>query len=237
MVGGVVAKQRDRALPRVVNRPTSESPELLDETEMAGLVVSGDYSNLDVSLVDIAASRIDGAQLTGSRLLRSRLTDCVVVASDLSGVLLDECSVTRVEFHGCRLSGLQALGTTFRHVGFFGCKLVNANFRMTSWERSEFRRCDLVDADFYGATLPESDFSGCDLSGVQLSKADLGGSRLNGSTLDRLRGADALRGVTISSDQIIPAALAVFATLNIDIDDGVAEPETPAEGPTGEARR
>ena len=34
-----------------------------------------------------------------------------------------------------------------------------------------------------------------------------------------LRGGDALRGVVISSDQLIPAALAVFASMKIRIED------------------
>ena len=79
--------------------------------------------------------------------------------------------------------------------------------------------CELVDADFYGASLPGSRFYGCDLNGVELSKSDLAGSRLHHSRFERLRGAEALRSVTIGSDQIIPTALAVFAAFDIHVSD------------------
>jgi hypothetical protein len=45
------------------------------------------------------------------------------------------------------------------------------------------------------------------------------GSQLQGSTLDSILGANSLRDVFISSDQIVPAALAVFGALGIAIND------------------
>lgn len=75
------------------------------------------------------------------------------------------------------------------------------------------------DADFYAASLPASRFLACDLTGVQISKSSLGGSRLQHSTLAGLKGADALRGVTISSDGILPAALAIFGAMGMSVAD------------------
>ena len=57
------------------------------------------------------------------------------------------------------------------------------------------------------------------VGGADLTKCDLMGSRIQRTTLGGLRGGESLRGVTISSDQLIPAALAVFASLKIRIDD------------------
>jgi uncharacterized protein YjbI with pentapeptide repeats len=215
-----VAKKGElRASPRVA-RDLAEGPAgLVDETDITDAILSGDYSGLDITLAEITACRLDHAQFTSTRLARTRLVDCLVVDSDFSGVLLEECRLTRVEFRGCRLAGLQAASVTFGDVGFFDCKMSGANFRMTVWERAEFHSCDLVDADFYGAKLPGSRFQGCDLSDVELSKSALTGSRLHGSSLDRIRGGDALRGVTIGSDQIIPTALAIFGSLNISVRD------------------
>ncbi len=82
-------------------------------------------------------------------------------------------------------------------------------------ERAELRDCNLAGSDFYAAKLPGSQILGCDLSRADLSKADLTGTRMQRSDLTDLRGGDSLRGVTISSDQVIPAALAVFASMKI----------------------
>jgi uncharacterized protein YjbI with pentapeptide repeats len=90
---------------------------------------------------------------------------------------------------------------------------------MSTWERAELAGCDLVDSDFYEAMMPDSRLVQCDLSRVQFSKCTLSGSVLVGSTLDGLRGAASLRNVTIGSQQIVPAALALFAALGITIDD------------------
>jgi hypothetical protein len=104
-------------------------------------------------------------------------------------------------------------------VGVWGIERHSSDLGAVGQESAEFRSCSLAEADFYEASLPGSRFQSCDLTAVQLSKADLTGTRLHGSTLERIHGADSLRGVIIGSDQVIPAALAVFGTLNIVVDD------------------
>ena len=208
-----------RVPPRIGEGLPKETPSLIDEARIADVAIVGDYSGTECQAAEITACRLDRVQAIGSRLIRSRLVDCIAIACDFSGAVLDDCSIRRVEFHDCRLSGLQAQHSWFKDVGFFDCRMDGANFRMTKWEAAEFRNCSLAEADFYEASLPESRFQNCDWTGVQLAKADLTGSRLHGSTLERIHGADGLRGVIIASDQVIPAALAVFGTLNIVVDD------------------
>ena len=67
--------------------------------------------------------------------------------------------------------------------------------------------------------MPDSRLLYCDLSGVELSKANLAGSHLFGSKLDGIYGGESLRDVRIGTDQIISAALAVFADLGIALWD------------------
>jgi len=208
-----------RVSPRVSADLTTPVPSLLDETQFAEMAIVGDHSDVDAELIEAISCRFDEVQLTGSRLVRCRLTDCMVTACDFSGAVLEDSSFRRVEFHGCRLSGVQAQHSSFEDVAFFDCKMDGANFKMTEWEVAELQNCDLVDADFYGASLPGCRLEGCDLSGVQLAKADLTGVSLRGSVLERIEGAESLRGVTIGSDQVIPTALVVFGALNIVVDD------------------
>ena len=215
----MATKSAARALPRIAEDLPTESPSLADEARITDVTVTGDYAAVQVKLAEIANCRVEGAQLIGSRLTRCTFVDCLGVASDFSGVVLEDCSIRRVEFRGCRFSGLQAQHSFFEDVAFFDCKIDGANFRMTEWKSAEFHDCELVDADFYGSSLPGSRFQSCDLSGAQLSKVDLNRSQLNGSRLERIQGAESLRGVIIGSDQVIPVALAVFGTLNISVDD------------------
>jgi uncharacterized protein YjbI with pentapeptide repeats len=151
--------------------------------------------------------------------VRASFVDCVIVDSDLSGVRLDDCRLERVELRRCRVSGLQATKTQFTDVAFIDCKADAASFRMTVWARAELRDCNLVESDFTGAQLPGTRLEGCDLAKADLTKSDLTGARLHRSNLQDVRGGESLRGVTIGSDQLIPAALAVFASMKIRIAD------------------
>jgi uncharacterized protein YjbI with pentapeptide repeats len=211
----VAEKAFARVPPRVSGNLTTRVPSLLAEAQFAEMAIVGDHSGVDAELIEAIACRFDGVQLTGSRLAR----DCMVTACDLSGAVFEDSSFRRVEFRGCRLSGVQAQHSLFKDVAFFDCKMDGANLKMTEWEAAELQNCALVDADFYEASLPGCRLEGCDLSGVQLSKADLTGVSLRGSVLERIQGAESLRGVTIGSDQVIPTALVVFGALNIVVDD------------------
>jgi uncharacterized protein YjbI with pentapeptide repeats len=190
-----------------------------DEDDLLGVEVSGDFAGAEYALLTLRESRIAGVVLTGSRLLRATFVDCVVADSDLSGAVFDDCRFDRVEFRHSRLSGMQAHGSRFVDVALLDCKADGANFRMTGWERAELRDTCLAESDFYGAKLRASRIHGCDLTQVELSKCDLTGSQLQRSQLDGIRGADSLRGVTIGTDQVVPAALALFTAFGITVDD------------------
>jgi uncharacterized protein YjbI with pentapeptide repeats len=212
-------KAQARNVPQLADEPLAECPMLEDDAAVADATISGDYGGSEFSLLALRGCRLAGVTLTGSRLVRGELVDCLIVDSDLSGAFLDDCRLRRVEFRGCRMSGLQAQGTAFVDVALVDCKVDGANFRMTSWERAELVDCQLVESDFYAARLPGSRVHGCDLSRAELTKCDLSGSRLQRSTLDGIRGGESLRGVTIGSAQMIPAAVAVFQAMKIVVSD------------------
>jgi uncharacterized protein YjbI with pentapeptide repeats len=208
-----------RRLPRLREEDLTVAASLGEENDLLGAVVTGDFPAAEYALVTLRECRLVGVKLIGSRLPRATIIDCVVVDSDLSGAALEDCEFERVEFQHCRLSGVQAQGSRFVDVAMLDCKIDGGNFRMTVWERGELRDSNFADSDFYAARLPASRVHGCDLSNVEFSKCDLSGSRLHGSHLEGIRGGDSLRGVTIGSDQIIPAALALFAAVGISVDN------------------
>jgi uncharacterized protein YjbI with pentapeptide repeats len=104
-------------------------------------------------------------------------------------------------------------------VGIFDSRLDGANLRMSQWERTELCNSDLSDIDFSQARLPHSRIISCDLSQADLSQAHLAGSHLTGSNVRDIRAAEALHGVTISTDQIVPAAMSLFKALRITVSD------------------
>jgi uncharacterized protein YjbI with pentapeptide repeats len=187
--------------------------------DLSEAVITGDFSGCDLVAPVFRECLLEGARFIGSTLRHARFVDCVITDSDLSGAVMEECSLARVELRNSRASGLQAPLGRFRDVGISASKVDGANFRMSSWERAEMTDSDLADSDFYGAKLPISRILRCDLRRLELSQADLAGSRLSGSQLDGVRGAAGLRRVTISADQVMPLALALFASQRIDISD------------------
>jgi uncharacterized protein YjbI with pentapeptide repeats len=215
----VTKTDEERRHPRLDDELAAEVAELDDEADVMDAVVRGDFGGSELELVSLRQCRIEGAMFLGTRLLRASVVDCVIDDCHLSGALLEECQLERVEFRRCRISGIQAPWSRFTDVAFVDCKADAASFRMTTWDRAEFRDCNLADSDFYGAKLPGSRFERCDLVKADLSNADLTGSRFQRSNLTDVRGGESLRGVTMSSDQMLPAALAVFASMKIRIED------------------
>jgi uncharacterized protein YjbI with pentapeptide repeats len=217
-----VARERPtRFLPDMEERPPVQMTRLDEPVDLSEVVLTGDFSACHLAAPVFRQCLVAGASFIGSTLRNARFVDCTLTDSDLSGAVMEECSLSRVEFRNCRASGLQAPLGRFRDVGIFSSKIDGANFRLSSWERAEITESDLADCDFYGAKLPASRILSCDLSRVELSQADLAGSRLSGSQLEDLRGAAGLRSIIVSGDQIMPLALALFASQRIEVSDEI----------------
>jgi uncharacterized protein YjbI with pentapeptide repeats len=211
----------DRSAPRLAENLPNALSRLEGDVDVTEMVLSGDFSSCRLTEPMFTECLFDRAAFTGATLRFARFVDCVVIDSDLSGAMFEECSLTRVEFRSCRASGLQAARGRFADVGLFASKLDGANFRMSEWQHAEITDCDLSESDFYEAKMPSSRIIGCDLSGAELSRSQLAGTHLGGSNLADIRGGESLRRVTISSDQIIPAAMAVFKAQRITVDDNL----------------
>lgn len=171
----------------------------------------------DVDLTDLRWTRgFLGAR--HFRLLRCR--NVVFDRCDLSGVVLEDSTLKRVEFHDCRMSGMVFAGSTLlEDVLFTGCKLNLANLRMVRGKRLEFVSSDLGEADLYGAEFESTRIRDCDLTAAELSQAKLAGLRLRNCVLHDLKGVCALSGAIVGRDQVMDIAMALFAASGIVVDD------------------
>ena len=178
--------------------------------------------------VEIVRSRLSGVRLTGLELADLRLLDVVLVDCELSGAVLVGARWERVVFTRCRASGIVAAELQGSDLRFDGCQMDQAWLRAAVLDRCELVDCDLSGADLYGSRVTRSAFRRCDLTEVEVSGSDFEAVSLHGSTVDRLRGADALHGVTIGSDQLVPLALPILRARRIEVDD---EPPDVVEDP------
>lgn len=124
-----------------------------------------------------------------------------------------------VELRRCRLSGVDLSAARLNDVHLVECKLDEAGFAGATGERLRMDSCLLPRASLVGARIEHLRLYDCDLTEVDVSGARLDGARLHGSAIERLKGADGLRGVTIDSTQVVPFALRLFAARNIGVDD------------------
>ncbi len=194
------------------------------DDEWTGVSGGGDLARIEAEDVEIHESSLVNLRLTGATLDRARISDVRFADCELSGTTLDEATLTRVEFRNCRMSGFVASRARLRDVRFVECRLDTASFRMAVTERIAFEDCDLVDADFYDAKLADgATFVRSDLTRASIDRASLAGARFGGSTLAELRGAPSLAGAAIDMSQLVPVALAVFASLGIVVDDDAAD--------------
>ena len=206
--------------PRLPSMFSAPDAALDDEVIWDGVEASG---SADVRTVatdcQITASRLTGVRFTGADHHHLRLIDVVLDDCEFSGAVLSEATFVRVEFNRCRMSGLVASGLHAQEVTWSGCKLDGVNYRAAQMEHCRWNECLMAEADFYAAKLTAVSLYGCDLTGAEFSKARCDVVNLHGSTLERIGGADALRGSCIGSNQIVALALPLFAAVGIRVDD------------------
>jgi Pentapeptide repeats (9 copies) len=201
-------------LPEV--RGAADAPALDDEWD--ALDVGGDLTGATRARLDVRGCVVR-VRASGLDAERARLNDTRFAACELSGVLLGEAQLQRVELVECRLSGADFGRAHLRDVRFTGCRLDDANLRMLDADRVVFDSCVLSRADFGAARLAHASFLDCDLTDVDFSNAQTSGVALHGSQLDGMRNARALSAARIDRDQVLPFGLRVLLEMGVVIGD------------------
>ena len=146
-----------------------------------------------------------GARMTGAHVRDTQLRDC-----DLANADLRDARLRRVEVHGGRLTGAVLSGADLGELLIEDCRADLATLAAAQLHNVRLASCDLRSTDWQEAQLRAVCFEDCDLSGADLSRGRFVDVELRGCRLDGIRGAQGLRGVTMSWDDVLGAA-AVFA--------------------------
>jgi uncharacterized protein YjbI with pentapeptide repeats len=208
-----------RQTPRFDGELAERSGDGLDHGEVIEDATWSGAAPPAASDVEISCARLSNVTLTGLELERWRLVDVELVECELSGTVLTEGRWERVVLRRCRLSGLVAAELRAMDTLVQDCKADGAWLRGSVLDRCELVDTDLSGADLYGAEVTRSIFRRCDLTQVDVSQSRFDQVSLHGSTVDRIKGADALRDCTIASDQVISLALPILAARGITVDD------------------
>jgi uncharacterized protein YjbI with pentapeptide repeats len=151
--------------------------------------------------------------------LEAGLTDVIVRDADWANRRVARASVLRTELHTVRLTGADLAESTFRDVRFVGCRLDLAAARLSTFERVVFSDCRLEELDLYGAQLRDVLFERCVLREATISDVTSKRVELRGCDLTALRGAEALRGMSMPWNDVLENAPLFASVAGIEIVD------------------
>jgi uncharacterized protein YjbI with pentapeptide repeats len=182
----------------------------LVEAELAGLAAPG---------LRFEAARLQRVDLSGGRLAHLSLSDVELDAANLANADVRGGSMWRALVLRSRLTGLSWTEGLVREVVLRDCRIDLSSFAATRLDQVVFERCLLTQADFQEAQLRAVRFVDCDLSEADLTDARFDRCEMRGCTLDGLRGAQRLRGVSMPWSDVLAAAGTFAAALGIDVRD------------------
>ena len=201
---------RDPAdLPR--NLPDADVSQLLSGPDLQisehlitawKLPEGADLRSLHLESCILQAAAMPRAAIRSAKWKDVRFSEC-----DLANVEIRALTAIRVEFLGCRMTGVRLNEAGWQNVLVSGGDQRYAQFRFSTLQKSEFDGCDLEDADFYGADLRGCIFRRCNLRNAEMSKAKLVGADFRGSTIDGLRlAAEDVAGAIVDAAQALSLA-------------------------------
>ena len=165
----------------------------------------------------LVEARLDDVDVSGGRIAGLRWVDVVVERGNLANLVAPEPALTRVVFTGTRLTGAQWTRGRIADAVFRDCRIDLATFAGTTFERVAFDRCRLAQTDFGGALLRSVRFDHCDLTEADLSELRIDGCELRACTLDRLVGAERLRGAGMPWADVVGHAGVLAHALGIRV--------------------
>jgi uncharacterized protein YjbI with pentapeptide repeats len=181
---------------------------------------------VDAELADLAApglrfeeARLERVDLSGGRLAHLALADVELETCNLANADIRGGSLWRARVARSRLTGLSWTEGLVRDVAFSDCRIDLSSFAATRLEQVVFERCLLMQADFQEAQLRAARFVDCDLTEADLAAARFDRCELRGCTIDGIRGADRLRGVSMPWEDIVAAAGTFAAAVGVSVLD------------------
>jgi len=151
-----------------------------------------DFSNADLSKLDLKHINFAGAKLCGVNFEGADLYGAVLDKADMTNVILDGAYVAGVSMEGAILDGASIkncsfedpklrpsslLGAHMRGVNLENSLLCGANLRVANLRGSNLKNTSLRGACLAGADLEDCNLTGCDLENTNLRGANLRGTK------------------------------------------------------------
>ncbi|WP_159623611.1 pentapeptide repeat-containing protein [Ruania rhizosphaerae] len=170
----------------------------------------------ELELDDSSLQRLRAAEGTWERCT---FTDCDLTGADLAGLTTRDVGLVRTTLDGARLTGSSWLRSRWRDVEATDLVADLLSAHSATWTAVTLTGANLRQADFSGAALQRVRFVDCDLTearfaGMRAQQVTMSGCRLEGIT-----GVDALRGVTMTTEDAVGALGSFAAHLGITVEE------------------
>lgn len=173
---------------------------------------SESYDNIILSNSDITGEKIDYVSLKHSYLKNITMKETQFMRFDISDVCFENCDLAnakwekpilhRIEFVGCRLTGINMIESYGRNIIFKDCNGKFGSFRFGNLQLVSFENCNLSSANFQKSELSNVRFINCDLRNLELSGAKLKETDFRGSKIEGIRvSINDMRGSIIDPNQ------------------------------------
>lgn len=193
------------------------------------LLSNEDYRNCRIAEADVVGNSLDGASFTDCSFDNIKLTHITLnklfakrtkfIGCDFSNLSFAQSVFADSTFCNCRLTGFKLAEAELADCTFKECKLDLAQFRFSRLRHIKFNSCELREADFYGATLSGVAFVGCSLEHAEFYKTKTKEVDFRTSKLCDLRfGVDDLRGVKVTSAQVVELLPSLSALAGFEVD-------------------
>ncbi len=175
-----------------------------------------DYSNHDLTYLDLSGLNFKGAKLAKSNLYGADFTNANLRGTDMSGTRLDRATLIRADFSGANLSGASVLRPTVytdltENIAdaprFAGANLTGIRV-MANMSGADFHGADLTDANFTPrevragqgtlSTLAKNLLKSCDFTKALMRGANFQHAVM---TFSRFNGAD-LKGANLANTDL-----------------------------------
>jgi uncharacterized protein YjbI with pentapeptide repeats len=202
--------------PRVATQLESWDEEAADDVEIDQTQIADtDFS--DVTRLIATGSTFKQVLITGVNLDKCDCTDVEFGRLEAAGLRTYKARFQRVTFTDCRLTGADFAEAIFEDCVFKNVKLDEAGFRFAKFTRVRFEDCMLSATDFSSARFAQVMFTSCNLEGTNFDAAQCANTDISSEDITNVRGILGLKGATISPEQLVQIAPLLAAELGFQI--------------------
>lgn len=164
------------------------------------------------------SSRLDEVAVGRWHARGAAFSDLVLERLDVLALVAPESGWRDVVVRSSRIGSVELFEANFRRVAFTGCKLGYLNLRDADLADVAFTDCVIEDLDLMRAKAKRVSLAGCRIGRLEVANTRLEDFDLRGATFADISGLEGLRGVTISTDQLLDLAPVLAARLGLKVE-------------------